>query len=48
MFRGMGPSVTELRTIPLFQGFGDDELAQIGKRFDRVDGALFDVGEPAT
>jgi CRP/FNR family transcriptional regulator, cyclic AMP receptor protein len=49
MFRGMGPSVTELRTIPLFQGFGDDELAQIGKRFDRITSrALFDVGEPAS
>ena len=48
MFGRMGPTVTELRTIPLFQGFGDEELAQIAKRFDRVAGALFDVGEPAT
>ena len=48
----MGPSATELRTIPLFQGFGDDELAEVGKRFTRVASAagapLFDVGEPAT
>jgi CRP-like cAMP-binding protein len=52
MFRGMGPSVTELRTIPLFQGFGEGELAEISKRFDHItDGAgapLFDVGEPAS
>jgi CRP/FNR family cyclic AMP-dependent transcriptional regulator len=50
MFRGMAPSVTELRTIPLFQGFGDAELAEIGTRFDRVDAGsapLFDVGEAA-
>ena len=50
MFRGMAPSVTELRTIPLFQGFGDAELAEIGARFDRVDAGtspLFDVGEAA-
>jgi len=49
MFCGMGPSVTELRTIPLFQGFGEGELAEIGGRFDRVATAapLFDVGEPA-
>jgi CRP/FNR family transcriptional regulator, cyclic AMP receptor protein len=50
MFRGMGPSVTELRTIPLFQGFGEAELAEIGDRFDRVSTStapLFDVGEPA-
>jgi len=51
MFCGMGPSVTELRTIPLFQGFGDGELAEIGKRFDRIANSsdpLFDVGEPAS
>jgi CRP/FNR family cyclic AMP-dependent transcriptional regulator len=50
MFCGMGPSVTELRTIPLFQGFGEVDLAEIAARFDRVTpmGALFDVGEPAT
>jgi CRP/FNR family transcriptional regulator, cyclic AMP receptor protein len=51
MFRAMAPSVTELRTIPLFQGFGDAELAEIGGRFERVDASaapLFDVGEPAS
>jgi CRP/FNR family cyclic AMP-dependent transcriptional regulator len=50
MFCAMGPSVTELRTIPLFQGFGEGELAEIAARFDRVAtaNALFDVGEPAT
>jgi CRP-like cAMP-binding protein len=51
MFRAMAPSATELRTIPLFQGFGDPELGEIGKLFQRVDtapgAALFDVGEPA-
>ncbi|MGN6109793.1 MAG: Crp/Fnr family transcriptional regulator [Kofleriaceae bacterium] len=48
----MGPTASELRTIPLFQGFGDDELAQIGQLFVRVetrpDVPLFDVGQPAT
>jgi CRP-like cAMP-binding protein len=48
----MGPSGQELRTIPLFQGFGDDELARLGSLFSRVqvDAAkpLFDVGEQAT
>ncbi|HUJ60665.1 MAG TPA: cyclic nucleotide-binding domain-containing protein [Kofleriaceae bacterium] len=48
----MGPSPSELRTIPLFHGFGDDELAQIGALFARIDARpdepLFDVGEPAT
>ena len=48
----MGPSGQELRTIPLFQGFGDDELARLGSLFSRVqvDPAtpLFDVGEQAT
>ena len=47
----MGPSATELRTIPLFQGFGDEELGQLGGLFAKVtiDPAkpLFDVGEPA-
>jgi CRP/FNR family cyclic AMP-dependent transcriptional regulator len=47
----MGPSATELRTIPLFQGFGDEELAQLGRLFTRVTvdatKPLFDVGEQA-
>ena len=48
----MGPSVSELRTIPLFQGFADDELSAIGALFTRVEAdpqkPLFDVHEPAT
>jgi CRP/FNR family cyclic AMP-dependent transcriptional regulator len=48
----MGPTVSELRTIPLFQGFADDELSAIGALFTRVDvdpqKPLFDVHEPAT
>ena len=47
----MGPSATELRTIPLFQGFGDEELGQLGGLFTKVTinpgKPLFDVGEPA-
>jgi CRP-like cAMP-binding protein len=47
----MGPTVNELRTIPLFQGFGDDELTQLGTLFTKVsatpDKPLFDVGEQA-
>src|SRR5690349_8152786 len=51
MFRGMGPSGSELRTIPLFHGFSDAELAAIAGLFTQVDPGgkpLFDVGEPAT
>lgn len=48
----MGPSATDLRTIPLFHGFSDDELGLLGRLFTRlsVDPSrpLFDVGEPAT
>jgi CRP-like cAMP-binding protein len=48
----MGPSVSELRTIPLFQGFADDELRAVGALFVQVDvdggKPLFDVHEPAT
>jgi CRP-like cAMP-binding protein len=48
----MGPSPSELRTIPLFGGFSDDELRGIGALFQRVDvdpaRPLFDVHEPAT
>jgi CRP/FNR family cyclic AMP-dependent transcriptional regulator len=47
----MGPSVTELRTIPLFQGFGDADLTALGGLFTRIAGdpnkPLFDVGEQA-
>lgn len=51
MFRAMGPSASELRTIPLFHGFGDDELADIADLFKQVDTGeepLFEVAEPAT
>ena len=52
MFRRMGPTASELRTIPLFQGFGDAELAEIGALFAAVKAdpatPLFDVGEPGT
>ncbi|HEY5928259.1 MAG TPA: cyclic nucleotide-binding domain-containing protein [Kofleriaceae bacterium] len=47
----MGPSASELRTIPLFHGFGDGELADVAdlfKQVDSVDKPLFDVNEPAT
>ena len=51
MVAAMGPTVNELRTIPLFQGFGDDELTQLGTLFAKVtaspDKPLFDVGEQA-
>src|SRR5690349_24798815 len=51
MFRGMGPSGSELRTIPRFRGFGDSELAGIASLMEQVDSGdkpLFDVNEPAT
>lgn len=52
MVRVMGPRAGELRTIPLFHGFGDDELASLGGLFSRVEvdpkKALFEVGEQAT
>jgi CRP/FNR family transcriptional regulator, cyclic AMP receptor protein len=48
----MGPRASELRTIPLFQGFGDEELAGVGALFTRVaidpTKPLFDVGETST
>lgn len=48
----MAPSGSDLRTIPLFRGFSDDALAQIGELFTLliVDDSvpLFDIGEPAT
>ena len=47
----MGPSPSELRTIPLFQGFSDDELGELGDLFTRVDiepeRPLFDVQDKA-
>ena len=47
-----GPTVSELRTIPLFHGFGDEELREIGDLFTRVETdpktPLFDLHEPAT
>jgi CRP-like cAMP-binding protein len=50
--RAMGPSGNELRTIPLFQGFGDEELSKLSGLFTRVNvdasKPLFDVGEQAT
>jgi CRP-like cAMP-binding protein len=51
MFRAMGPSASELRTIPLFHGFADDELAEVADLFKHVEATgkpLFDVNEPAT
>ena len=48
----MGPSGQELRTIPLFQGFGDEELTRLSSLFTRANidanKPLFDVGEQAT
>ena len=46
MFRGMGPSASELLTIPLFQGFNEDELSEVADLFKHVDEhrqPLFDV-----
>ncbi len=51
MFRAMGPSVSELRTIPLFHGFAEGDLGEIAGLFKQVepgDKPLFDVGESAT
>jgi CRP/FNR family transcriptional regulator, cyclic AMP receptor protein len=51
MFRRMGPSVSELRTIPLFNGFSDAELGAIAGLFTQVEPGnkpLFDVAEQAT
>jgi CRP-like cAMP-binding protein len=48
----MGPSPSDLRTIPLFHGFTDEELREVGKLFTRVDiqpaRPLFEVSAPAT
>lgn len=49
MVRPMGPSASELQTIPLFHGFADEELGALGGLFERVETdpqkPLFDVGE---
>ena len=46
------PRATDLRTIPLFRGFTDDELAEIAALFHeaapRAGGVVFEVDEPAT
>jgi CRP-like cAMP-binding protein len=50
MFRAMGPSASELRTIPLFHGFADEELSEVADLFKHVEAdkqPLFDVNEPA-
>lgn len=48
----MAPSSDQLRTIPLFQGFSQDELGAVGALFTlvEVDPAkpLFEVAQPAT
>ncbi len=48
----MGPTATELRMIPLFQGFGEAELGRLGRLFAKVSvdpsRPLFEVGEEAT
>lgn len=51
MFPRMGPSATDLRTIPLFHNFTDAELVELGALFSRVettpDTPLFELNEPA-
>jgi len=48
----MGPRLEHLRVIPLFRGFGDQELGELAGLFGpteaRPDGSLFDTGEPAS
>ncbi|HUS28288.1 MAG TPA: cyclic nucleotide-binding domain-containing protein [Kofleriaceae bacterium] len=47
----MGPTASELRTIPLFQGFGDAELNTVAGLFTQVEASdkpLFELTEPAT
>jgi CRP/FNR family transcriptional regulator, cyclic AMP receptor protein len=48
----MPPRLEDLRTIPLFRGFEDDDLAGVAALLvptpPRDGGVLFDVGEPAT
>jgi CRP/FNR family cyclic AMP-dependent transcriptional regulator len=46
----MGPSSSDLRTIPLFRGFDDDALAELGGMFTRLGDEtvpMFDVGDPS-
>ena len=47
-----GPRSVDLRTIPLFRGFSDDELGEIAALFTpaeiRAGGVVFEVDEPAT
>lgn len=47
----MGPSAIELRTIPLFHGFAEDELIGLAALFQRIESGLgkilFDINEPA-
>ena len=51
MVRRMGPSAVELRTIPLFHGFNDAELIELGTLFTRIESGLgkilFEVNEPS-
>jgi CRP-like cAMP-binding protein len=46
-----GPRLDDLRTIPLFRGFADEDLAGLSEQFERATpgdgGVLFDVGEAA-
>lgn len=46
-----GPRLEDLRTIPLFRGFSDEELVEVGGLFTRTaptgGGVLFEVDEPA-
>jgi len=47
-----GPRLDDLRTIPLFRGFADEDLAAIATIFQparpRAGGVLFETGEPAS
>jgi CRP-like cAMP-binding protein len=47
-----GPRLDDLRTIPLFRGFADEDLVAIAKVFTKVaprsGGVLFEADEPAT
>jgi CRP/FNR family cyclic AMP-dependent transcriptional regulator len=47
-----GPRPADLRTVSLFRGFSDDDLAEIASLFTQVepraDGVVFEVDEPAT
>jgi CRP-like cAMP-binding protein len=44
----MPPRLDDLRTIPLFRGFAEEDLAEIAQQFRPAGaGVLFDVGQPA-